>query len=42
MKRIYVLRICILNTDDPLDVLVLVLDPILEPEALDNNTALQN
>jgi len=47
MKRIYVLWICIVKTDDPLAVLVLVLELVLEPEVLvlepqvlDNNTVL--
>jgi len=48
LKRIYVLWICILNTDDPLTVLVIVLDLVLEPriivlvlepQVVDNNTA---
>ena len=38
MKRIYVLWICILNTDDPFAVLVLVLD--FEHQVLDNSTAI--
>jgi len=40
VKRIYLLWICILNTDDPLAVLVLVL--VLEPQVLDNNTGCNN